>query len=344
VDAVKSVLDRVRRTPSLREGSRRLLTSLGVHRPGRRNDIAIFSSRRSGSTWLMELLASAPGVRFVNEPFVPQMVQMRHLPTGLESELEPAARKVVDVLPTAEARYRSYMTDPRETRVRGPYAPWSPQFHAVTNRRVFKIVHGTAIADWLMESELHLDPVFLVRHPVSTALSMQRSGVTLRALANLSSPGFRSKHLGSVLAEFSWGVLNDGSEPERRVLEWCLDNLVPYRLWSEKKSTWTLITYEELALNTRRSLEYLGEQLDVEVTQRMVDSLSTPSASTSKERRDDVAKSDVAERLVRWRSEDHGSLESRAFEIVEHFDIRIYSRDREVAVERCLHFGDTPRI
>ncbi len=39
-----------------------------THRPGALPNVFIFTTPRSGSTWLMELIWSQPGFRCVNEP------------------------------------------------------------------------------------------------------------------------------------------------------------------------------------------------------------------------------------------------------------------------------------
>ena len=337
------VVDRIRRKPRLREGLRRILTSFSIQKQGSRKDIIVFSCRRGGSTWLMELLGAAPRVRFINEPFIPGLVLKRGLPTGLEAEFAPDLRKVVDVDADAAEAFRKHLMDHRSTRVRGPYSLTSPQYHFVADRRVIKVVHATGIADWITAQPLPLLPVFLVRHPIATALSMARSNIQLRAPANLAHPGFRSRHLGSALTSFAWEVLDTGSAVEKFVLEWCLDNLVPYREMLEHPERWNSITYEELMLNPEASLRRLGSDLDLAVTSHMTELARIPSASTSIQRRESVATSDILSLLERWRDRIDESLEEKAFQIVDRFGIRIYEEGRTVAGEPFVFLDDTPR-
>ena len=49
----------------------------GAHRRGR--DICIFSTRRSGSTWFMEVLASARGVTYCDQPIGVRSASLNHL-------------------------------------------------------------------------------------------------------------------------------------------------------------------------------------------------------------------------------------------------------------------------
>lgn len=340
----QQVVDRIRRTPRLREGLRRVLTSLSIHKQGSKDDIIVFACRRSGSTWLMELLGAAPAMRFVNEPFIPGLVLKTGLPTGLENAFAPDLRKVVDVPADAEALYRNHLMNYRSTRVRGPYSLTSPQYHFVSDRRVIKVVHATGIADWITAQPLPLRPVFLARHPIATALSMARSNIQLRAPANLKHPGFRNRHLGDELASFAWEILESGSGVERFVLEWCLDNVVPYRDMQEHPERWSSITYEELMLNPEASLHRLGSELDINVTHRMTELARIPSASTSIQRRNSIATSDVPDWLGRWRDRTDEAFEERAFQIIDRFGIGLYERGRTVATEPFIFLDDTPRV
>jgi hypothetical protein len=291
----------------------------------------------------MELLAASPHLRFVNEPDIPDLVFKARLPTGLEEQLPPHLRKLLSVPAGSEAAFRSHLMNPRATRVRGPYNPLSPQYHLVTNRRVLKIIHATAIADWIVDQHLPLRPVYLARHPIATAVSMTRSNITLRALANLEHLGFCAQHLGSDLTALSWHVLRHGSDVERFVLEWCLDNLVPYRTWQRDPGRWSFLTYEELLLEPDRSLRALGDELDVRVTPRMLRLARVPSASTSIDRRKLLATSPALDLLGRWRMYVSHAAERRAFDVIDHFGIDLYEYGRTVAADRFLRFQETPR-
>jgi hypothetical protein len=173
---------------------------------------------------------------------------------------------------------------------------------------------------------------------------MTRSTITLRASANLMHPGFCSRHLGKKLTEFAWEVLHDGTEIQRFVLEWCLDNLVPYRTWQDDPESWSFITYEELFLQPGRVLEVLGDELGLDVTRRMMKLTRVPSASTSIDRRKPLTASPSSDWLVQWRSNVSGGDERDAFGIVNRFGIDLYGPGNPVAFERYLRFRDTMHL
>ena len=67
----------------LRQAMRQAISeTLNTHRPGKKQDIALIGSRRSGSTLLMQVLGHAPGLKSSDQPFAPPTAtaaQMRHL-------------------------------------------------------------------------------------------------------------------------------------------------------------------------------------------------------------------------------------------------------------------------
>lgn len=319
------------------------MTRLSFHASGEDADLMIFACRRSGSTWLMELLASAPRLRFVNEPDIQSLIYEAELPTGLENHLPPELRKIVDVPIGSEDAFRRHFMDPRSTRIRGPYNLCSPQYHVFTTRRVIKIVHATAIADWIGVQHWPLHSIYLVRHPIATALSMMRSNVTCRAVANLRHPGFCAK-MGSALTDFAWDILREGSALDRFVLEWCLDNLVPFRSWRSGVGNWSFLTYEELLLDPSRSLGRLGAEVDLIITPSMLRLAGVPSASTTTARRPSLLNESASEAVTRWTLHIDRRREERAFAIVDTFGFDLYGVGRSVATDRYLHFQETPRI
>jgi hypothetical protein len=268
------------------------------------------------------MIAATSGIRSVNEPDLPELVAKGGLPTGLEGVLDPHLQKVLEVPNGADEQFRSYYFDGYITRIRGPYDPFSPSFHFLTHRRVLKIVHGTAIAEWFAEQRLF--PVYLVRHPISSALSMVRSGTTARAEANLRHEGFRTRFLNDELVTFAWSILESGSSLDGAVLEWCLDNLGPLRAVNKRPERWMVLGYEELMLSAERLIPLLGRRLELRHPERMLRVLRTPSPSTHSESHAKLRQMEPLDQLEAWQRDVDSTTEARLFEIVERFGIDIY--------------------
>ena len=325
-----------------REGLRYLLTRIGVQRGPGKDDILLLSSPRGGSTWLMEVIASEPGMRFVNEPLRPEFVDKARLPTQLD-ELPPLERKILDVPYSAEKQFRALFTDHRITRHYGPYDFFSPQFHWLTTRRIIKEVHSLGIADWIFQQDLGFKVIYLLRHPMPTALSNAR-GCTLRAEANLRHKSFRERYLTKAQVELGWTVLHDGSEFEKQILEWCLDNIVPWKIVTTRPHDWLILTYEELVLSPDRSLRLIADRLGLRHFDRLRRVMTRPSASTYDSRLKLVRSSDPESLVQEWRSSVSAEMEAQAHTIIQEFGVSAYECGSYVARDEFLHFPETPRL
>ncbi|MGO9021237.1 MAG: sulfotransferase [Syntrophobacteraceae bacterium] len=329
--------------PALLESLRYLLTRLGDHKPGNKPDILLLSCRRSGSTWLMEMIAGEPGFKFVNEPFKPQFIEKVGLPTGLESSLPADCRKILDVPRGYEEHFKSLLLDDNVTRILGPYDVFSRRFHWKTNRRVIKEVHALALADWIEQQDLVFKIVYLLRHPIPTALSMTR-GCILRAEASLRHQNFRERYLTMSQVELGWMVLHDGSELEKRILEWCLDNIVPWKIVTTRPHEWLVMTYEELLLSPDQSLRLIADNLGLVHFDRLRQVMTRPSASTHNSHVKLVRSSDPVSLVQKWRPSVSVEMEKQAYAIIQEFGINAYEYGAYVARDEFLHFLETPRL
>jgi len=332
--------DWIRSKRVLRELIRKLITSIAIHRPGGKKDILLVSCRRSGSTWLMELLGASSGIRFVNEPFIPHLVAESRLPSDLD-HLPIDERKVLEVPHSGIEAYRRHLSDYKSTRVRGPYLPFSPQFHLFSNRRVLKVVHATSIVEWMVSQNLNLDPLLLVRHPFANAVSMAKSNIALRSQANLKHGGFCKRYLSDKRVQLAKSILERGDMIECFVLEWCLDNIAIQEAHLNNPS-WFLISYEELILQPARSLELIAEKFDVD-TSKIKPLIETPSASTTPDRREAMKASEI-KKLKRWQSLIDRQTEERFFSIIDEFGLSFYSKGRAIPNRPYLNFDSTEKI
>lgn len=332
-----------RNHPFIRELARDLLTRCNIHRQGSLGDIFLISAPRSGSTWLMEIIAAEPGVKFVNEPFTPKFVKKARLPTGLEGKLPLNKWKVLVVPPGADIQFRAHLLENGATRIRGPYHIFGRNFDFLTNRRVLKDVDTTSICEWIDDQDLGFKIVYLIRHPIPTALSLVH-GSMLRPEANLLHEGFRNRYLSDELATYAWGIVQNGSEFEKGVLQWCLDNLVLWRAITRGNRNWLLFTYEELLLSPVNSIQLIAERLELSHLDRLLRRIRIPSATTWPDRVEIVEKANPVQRVKEWQVQVTESAQRTAFEIVSRFGIDAYELGSPIARETYLHFSETPQL
>jgi hypothetical protein len=286
-----------------------------IHRPDGRPNVFLFSTPRSGSTWLMELISTQPGFKYINQPLslINPRVR-RHL--GISDWLELYS---VDATPKIE-RYFQALCDGRMG-FANPN-PLRKQYRPVTHRIVFKELHGCADRiNWVRDT-FNARIVYLIRHPIAVSISRGRFH-TLRAFLE----GDYRRHLTREQLTFSERVLQTGTELEAGVLSWCLQNLVPLR---DATDDWAIITYEQLVLEPDPVIQLLCRKLELPNPERMSDRLIVPSVSKVKSSSDTrqllaAGDSDQRARLIdKWRKRVNEPEERRALEILEVFHLDTY--------------------
>ena len=156
-------------------------------------------------------------------------------------------------------------------------------------------------------------------------------------------PGFRKKFLNHRIVDLARSILQEGNELEKRVLEWCLDNLAPCRA-IQRGRDWMVITYEELLLSPFLAIHWLADRLQLRYPDRLIKRMGVPSASTDWKRIELIQRESAVHRVQEWRSKVSPSLEKRALEIPREFGIDFYEVGSYVARDEFLHFAETPRL
>jgi hypothetical protein len=338
MDTHGTIVRRIRQEPFLRDPLRSILTRVARHQPGERADILLFASGRSGSTWLMEVIAAEPGMRFVNEPLHPRAWGRAGLPEG-----PPDGRaKLLHIPKDSEQPLKTYLQDHRATRIYGPYNILSNDFNFRTNRRILKILN----APLSMEIDA-LCPgykvIYLMRHPIPTAMSLMKSArISLREPAtHLDDTAFVQRRIDPHTEERLRAFRENGSDLQRWVLDWCLNNFRPLRaIMNGRLDRWLILSYEELLLIPEATVDLLARQLDLRSPERLLARIRTPSASTASARVADLRNRDPRSRVIRWRSKVGEEEERRAFEVLDAFGLDAYEFGQPVARRRYLHSAD----
>lgn len=325
----------IRQRHRLRELLRAILTRVGRHEPGAKADILLLGSGRSGSTWLMEVIAAEPGMRFVNEPFIPRKWRRLGLPSGVLDGKD----RLLEIPAGCEPHFKAYLEDPLATRSDGPYDLLSDDFHFRTNRRVLKLL-SAPIAEEIDALGLGYHAVYFMRHPIPTALSMMKSARTSLRVpgGHLADASFVRNHLGPDLEARSRQFLEAGSDLQRWVLDWCLTNLRPLRaIRAGAVDHWLVLTYEELLLAPESTVNLLARRLDLRAPERLLARIQTPSASTDPGRVSALRASDARTRVLGWRSKVGAEDERGTFDVLDALGLDPYEYGRPVARRPYLH-------
>jgi len=278
---------------------------------GRRNPILVTGAPRSGTTWVGKMLALAPGVAYIHEPFNP----------ATQPGISGAAFE----------RFFTYVTEANEGRYAGSLErtlafryDWRAQSRRTRNARDAAHALGVAAAfararagraralvkdpiaifstEWLAR-RYGMDVVLTVRNPLAFAASIKRLRWGHRFELWLADDALSRDHL-------------DGFEPEVRELAERPQDLVTqaillwrifYRTVARFRSEhpeWIVVRHEDLSREPLAGFEALFGKLGLELdaaTRRAIEGHSAGGNPTEATSRHDVRLNSAAN-LESWRS------------------------------------------
>lgn len=297
-----------------------------IHIQGPLPNIFLFATARSGSTWLKEIIATQPGIKFIDEPLNMGRFQSTSgpLPPSWEFLLPHPGREEV---------LERYFEDLIHNRigVAGP-SPFN-RFHRVLSRRlIFKIQRCMDLMNWF-EERFGGRIVYLVRHPIPVSLSHRCN----RGALFLANDLFCARHLTEEQRVFGRKVLKQGSPLEQKVLGWCLQNLSPLKFLD--RSRWLCLHYEDLVLEPEATLRHVARELELPRLDRMLKQVGRPAdcplpdAETRRFLARTSIKDDRSYLVRKWREKITEQDEARTFEIMDRFGIDTYAFGEDMPVK-----------
>ncbi len=292
-----------------------------VHRPDGRPNVLLYSTPRSGSTWLMELIWSQPSFKTCNQPlYLENPVVRRHLGIDEWEELYSLA---------ATEKLRRYLGMLCEGRIRFTNPnPFRGYYRPLTHRVVFKEIHapGDRI-NWIRDT-FNTRVVYLLRHPIAVTISSERWPV----LPAFLHSDYR-RHFSEDQLEQAERIAADGTDLDRGVLSWCLQNAVALR---EATEDWAIVSYEQMVLDPDPVIRELSAKLALPKPERMRERLGVPSVNvqfkSTEETRHLLMEGDQDRRpylVQKWRTKVDAREESRVMRILDLFGLDVY-RDGDV--------------
>ena len=306
-----------------------------LHRQGDKPNILLFATARGGSTWVMEILASQPGMKYYDEPFNIRRDNVAR--AGLFTKWEDLMAdtdnpdQVVKFLNDLVAGEYPFMNPP----------PFRPHHRLLTDRVVFKI-HEMEHLIGRIARECNGQVVYLLRHPVSTTLSRAvfprlELFLSSKYYADIIGDGQRLRDIRRIGAE--------GSRLQKGVVSWCFENLIPLL---RPDFDGLFVTYEELLLNPARSCDLFIQRLQFDDRDKMMEAFVTPAANismSSSETLQEMAKTDPLDRatslISRWQRKVTAEDRAMVTEIMELFGLTVYSGFEVLPHQSYLHFDDT---
>jgi len=311
-----------------------LLGVLNIHRENGKQDICIFSSRRSGSTLLMQMIYSQPGVNYVDQPMDP----WRYNPYNkINRDIYKYKKFFMDKIHLN--RLKKFFNDVVfKGKLKG-FSQWNyfdNNYKFISDRLVIKILNALPLIDWF-EENFNIKIIYLVRHPIPTSLSIIQRNWGNEAKSFLQNPYFIKKYLNKQKLNFSIKILENGTNLEKFVLEWCLNHFYTLSVFTNRK--WLTITYEELVLRPRQIVDLICDYLDLPDREKMLEIIHTPSKTTSRQSKKDIIEKGPSFLINRWKNKIDENVESEAMNILEEFGIDTYKKGSTIPSTTLLHFG-----
>jgi hypothetical protein len=268
--------------------------------------ILVTGAHRSGTTWVGKMLALAPGVAYLHEPFNPRFSAGRFdryfiVVTGEnEDRYAPELERVLELRYDLAARLRTRRR-PRDLARAVRDFTRVERMRRSASRPLVKDPIALLSAEWLAK-RFDMEVVVLIRHPAAFAASLKRLGWK-HSFANFLDDG-----LPEVLGPYEHEIREQAGRPgdilAQAALLWRVlyDAVDGYR---ERQPDWTFLRHEDASVDPVATFGRLYEQLGLELTpeaRATIESASAPE-NPAQLRTPHGVELDSAASLGRWREE-----------------------------------------
>jgi len=296
--------------------------------------IFIFSTRRSGSTLLMEMVYSQPNVDYINQPLT-----LWNYHPHLNKIFRPNRNRFISLDSEIEnKKLLMYFQDllSGKLRLHHEWNIFDSRFSWHVNRLVVKELNAKCFIDWFSKN-FDVEVIFLLRHPIPTALSIIRRKWGNTARAFLENDYFLGAYLNKKRKIFCQNILDKGTPLQKFVLEWCLDNMHPLERY--KQRPWLTLTYEELVLRVKKASQLICQKFDLPDWRAMENCILKPSRTSTKVSKKKIKKQGPSSLLQDWRQVLQSKDIEHVSQILEEFEIKEYSAHHPYPHDSLCHFG-----
>lgn len=289
-----------------------------IHFQGDQN-ILLFSTPRSGSTWLLEMIAGQPRIKTVREPLnirLDHICEMLGLNTWEELYEEKNFPLILEYLKSFSKNSKIHYRFKKEK-------PFTDTWHFITNRLLYKILHGLENRVEELTYELDATSIVLMRHPIPVSLSRE----VLPRLEAYQNSDYK-KHFTSSELDLAKRITDNGSIFEKGILSWCFQN----KVLIEQSKAGLLLSYEELVMNRDCVLPKISDHLKLPDPQKMLKRSRKASGSTSKSTKRSVkllkevrmGEKSYLKLIEKWKKKTSSEMIEKAQNILDEFEISAY--------------------
>jgi hypothetical protein len=238
---------------------------------------------------------------------------------------------IVNLDAEEEGEFKAYTDEllAGRMRVNAPHRFWRRDFSFRTDRLLLKIIDAKAMMDWF-DTHYDLDIVYLVRHPVPQALSCLRNEWGTSTKGYLRNEWFVEEVIANpATVDMARRLADHGTDLERMVLNWTVENLYPLKVLADRPQ-WLTLSYEETVQDPEGTFARVSERLSLTDTERMRRAAARASASSGLSQREtlaSIAAGDEEQVVGRWREQISESDRTAVARILDTFGVTLYSAD-----------------
>jgi hypothetical protein len=303
-----------------------LKTYSNFHKQGDLPNYFVFSLPRSGSTWLMELLATQPGFKFFNEPLY------------LDNKLVQNYLKINDWAALYEESANEKFYKYFDGIIKGKIGflnpnPFTSFYRLKSSRIVFKIIHaGDDRINWFRDT-FNGKIIYLVRHPIAVSLSRKKVSNLDASLNSSFSKNFNADQLA-----YAKMIVRSGTFLHQRMLSWCMRVSVVLR---QRTADWAFVTYEQTVMNPSNVVEHLVKKVGLVDRDKFKNNLFVPSrvkhqSSADTQKFLESSSSNREYLISKWKDKVTDSEEGDLMEMLKVFDIDIYRSGQVMPVSNYM--------
>jgi hypothetical protein len=276
------------------------------------NNIIILSDPRGGSTFLMNMLNLIPNTSIIWEPLhvkrglVPSSLNFGWMPYIPEYEVWNEAHNVfADIF--SGVRINEWSTQVS-----------SPSDYLFTKRFIVKFVRANALLPWIVNNfEFKNRPIYLLRHPVPTAISQIKEFYHKDPFVEFEVPKQVFNEFYKQNIDFLKSLK---TKLEQQVAIWCIHNVRTIKNEKNNKD-WLTVFYENLLTNPENEFGRIGNELGYRFSKSELQKITAPSRTDFK--KDFIP--DPYKQISKWKDQLSGSELDKIDRILKHFNIEIYS-------------------
>jgi len=295
--------------------------------------ILLVSTRRSGSTLLMESIYSNDKVGYIDQPF-----------DFWKSDVEKGGpvngnQKIINCQSSDNKKLLfKYLTELLSGKRKAGYQ-WNifdNDFSTYVDRYVIKMLNGKSIVPYI-KKEINCKVLYLFRHPISVAKSVINLGWGENVSCYLEKGAYPYRVLDDESLKLCKEIISNSDKFDKLVLQWILENLPILDIIREKECLF--ITYEEMVFRPYKISKWIASELNLDDPDMMYKRLKSPSKTTDILSRQEMAKEGAKEIVSKRFSESTTKQRKRVDYILGALDIEMYKADTPFPSKWATKYG-----